>query len=187
MYVTIYIYIYIELHTLQQLNSVVKAIEEAAASSIGFTPPYRPQSQAFCPEISRMSHEQKMLRLRIDNTKDAEMSNALKQKRNRLQHAIRRKTLENATNKLDQNIEEIERLRDAAKMFKSVRLPYRTPFRQPTIHDDQGRTIQAQEKYGKHVSDFFTEQFQGDVKQGISAFTREPRPLNDPITKSEVQ
>ena len=99
------------------LNSVVKAIEEAAASSIGITPPNRPQSQAFCPEINRMSHEQKMLRLRIDNTKDAEMSNALKQKRNRLQHAIRRKALENATNKLDQKIEEIERLHDGAKMF----------------------------------------------------------------------
>ena len=71
-------------------------------------------------------------------------------------------------------------------MFKSVRLLYRTPYRQHTIHDDQGRTIQDQEGYGKHVSDFFTEQ-QGDVKQGISAFTGEPRPLKDPITESEVE
>ena len=37
------------------------------------------------------------------------------------------------------------------------------------------------------MSDFFTEQFHGDVKQGISAFTGEPRPLKDPITESEVQ
>ena len=37
------------------------------------------------------------------------------------------------------------------------------------------------------MSDFFTEQFQGDVKQDISAFTGEHRPLNDPITESEVQ
>ena len=64
-----------------------------------------------------MPHEQKMLRLRIDITKDAEMCNALEQKRNRLQHAIRRKALENATTKLDQKIEEIERLHDGAKMF----------------------------------------------------------------------
>ena len=34
---------------------------------------------------------------------------------------------------------------------------------------------------------FFTEQFQSNVKQGISAFTGEPRPMNDPITESEVQ
>ena len=88
-----------------QLKYVVKAIEEAAASSIGITPPNRSQSQAFCREINRLSHEQKMLRLRIDNTQDAEISIALKQKRNRLQHAIRRKALENATTKLDQNIE----------------------------------------------------------------------------------
>ena len=134
-----------------------------------------------------MSHEQKMLRLRIDNTKYAEMSNALKQKRNRLKYPIRRKALENATTKLDQNIEEIERLHHGAKMFKSVRLLYRTPYRQPTIHDDHGRTIQDQEGYGKHVSDFFTEQLQGDVKQGLSAFTGEPRPLKDPITESEVE
>ena len=134
-----------------------------------------------------MSHEQKMLRLRIDNTQDAEISNVLKQKRNRLQHAIRRKALENATTKLDQNIEEIERLHGGANMFKSVRLLYRTPYRQPTIHDDQGRTIHDQEEYGKHVSDFFSEQFQGDVKQGIAAFTGEPRPLKYPITASEVE
>ena len=157
-----------------QLKYVVKAIEEAAASSIGITPPSRSQSQKFCPEINRMSHEHKMLRLRIDNTQDAEISNALKQKRNRLQHAIRRKALENATTKLDQKIEEIERLHDGAKMFKSVRLLYRTQYRQPTIHDDQGRAIRDQETYGKHVSDFFSEQFQGDVKQGITAFTGEP-------------
>ena len=170
-----------------QLKYVVKAIEEAAASSIGITPPSRSQSQTFCPEINRMSHEQKMLRLRIDNTQDAEISNALKQKRNRLQHAIRRKALENAKTKLDQTIEEIERLHDGANMFKSVRLLYRTQYRQPTIHDDQGRAIQDQETYGKHVSDFFSEQFQGDVKQGIAAFTGEPRPLQYPITASEVE
>ena len=109
-----------------------------------------------------------------------------KQKSQPFQHAIRRKTLENATTKLDQNIEEIERLHDGAKMFKSVRLLYRAPYRQPTIHDDQGRTIQDQQEYGKHVSDFFTEQFQGHVKQGMSAFTGEHRPLTDPITESEV-
>ena len=115
------------------------------------------------------------------------MSNALKQKRNRLQHAIRRKALENATTKLDQKIGEIEHLHDGARMFKSVRLLYRTPYRQHTIHDDQGRTIQDQEENDKHVSDLFTEQFQGDVKHGISAFTSEPRIRNDPITESEVQ
>ena len=96
-----------------QLNSVVKAIEEAAASSIGITSP-------------NMPHEQKMLCLGIDNTQDAEMCNALKQKRNLIQHAFRRKALENASAKLDQNIEELER-HAGAKMCKSVRLLYRTP------------------------------------------------------------
>ena len=109
-----------------QLNYVVKAIEEAAASSIGITPPNRSQSQDLCPEINRLSHEHKMIRLRIDNTQDTEIRIALKQKFKLLQHAIRRKPLENATTKLDQNIEEIERLHDGATMFKSVRLLYRT-------------------------------------------------------------
>ena len=83
-----------------------------------------------------MSHEQKMLRLRVDNKQDAEISNALKQTRNLLQHAIRRKAQENATTKLDPNIEEIERLHDGAKIFKSVRLLYPTPCGQHTLHDD---------------------------------------------------
>ena len=60
-------------------------------------------------------------------------------------------------------------------------------YRKSTIHDHQGRTIQGQEEYGEHVSNFFSEQFQGDVKQGSTAFTGEPRPLKYPITASEVE
>ena len=37
------------------------------------------------------------------------------------------------------------------------------------------------------MSDFFSEQFQGGVKQGSSAFTGAPRPLKYPITPSEVE
>ena len=62
-----------------QLKYVVKYIEEEAASSIGITTPNRPQYQALCPEINRMSHKHKMIRLRIDNTQDTEISIALKQ------------------------------------------------------------------------------------------------------------
>ena len=85
-----------------------------------------------------MSHEQKMLRLIIDNTQYAGMSNALKLKRNRLQHAIRRKALENATPKLDQKTEEIERLHDGANMFKSVRHLYRN-LQSTMIREEQFR------------------------------------------------
>ena len=84
-----------------------------------------------------MFHEEKKLRLRIDNATYIETNNALKQERNRLQHFIRRKTLENASVKLDQLADEVERLHDGGKMFRSVRLLYRKLYQQPTIHDDQ--------------------------------------------------
>ena len=71
--------------------------------------------------------------------------------------------------------------------YPAMELLTHMQYRQPTIHDDQGRTIQDQEEYGKHVSDFFSEQFQGDVKQGMTAFTGEPRSLKYPIAASEVE
>ena len=49
-----------------------------------------------------MSREQKMLCLRIDNTRGNETREALKQERNRLQQPSGKKTLENAYVKLDQ-------------------------------------------------------------------------------------
>ena len=66
-----------------RMNSVVKAIKKAASSSIGITPPTRSSWQGSCSEITRMSHEQKMLRLPINKTIDIETRNALKQECNR--------------------------------------------------------------------------------------------------------
>ena len=86
-----------------------------------------------------MSHDQKMLRLRIDNTTDIETRNALKQEPSAAYHPT--KNTGQRSVKLDQLADEVEQLHDGANTFKSVRLLYRKPHKQPTIHDDQGRTV----------------------------------------------
>ena len=83
-----------------RMDSVVKAVCKIASFSTGITPPTRSNWQAVSPEITRLPHEQKMLRLRIK--KNIDTRNALKQERIRLQHTIRRQTLENAFVKLVQ-------------------------------------------------------------------------------------
>ena len=65
-----------------QLCPPERAIHKAASSSIGITPPTKSNWLGVCPEILRVFREQKMLRLRIDNT--TYRNNAQKQERNRL-------------------------------------------------------------------------------------------------------
>ena len=82
---------------------------KSASPSIGITPPTRSNWQRVCSEITRVSREQKMLRLRKDNMIGIETRNALKQERNRLQQPSGNKTLENASVKLDQVADEFSR------------------------------------------------------------------------------
>ena len=115
-----------------------------------------------------MSHEQKMVRLSMDNIHDVEMSNALKQTRrpNRIKCAIRRNALENATAKLDQNIGAIKRLHDGENMFKSVDVYIALHFRQPTIDNEYGRTIQDPGEYADDVDSISnSSMFLGEVQR----------------------
>ena len=143
-------------------DSIVTAIHKAALSSNRITPPTRSNWQAVCHDITRMSHEQNMLRPRIDNTTDIESRNSLKQECNRLLYTIKRKALENASVKLDQIADVVERLHDCVKMSRPVRLLYSISYKQPTIHDDRGRTVVDPVEFGKLVTDVFSVQFRGE-------------------------
>ena len=66
-----------------------------------------------------MSETQRKLRLQINNTRNPARKQELKQQRNRILHAQRRRARDNASVRLDNLASEVERLHDGAKNVSS--------------------------------------------------------------------
>ena len=74
-----------------------------------------------CQDIAAMSETQRKFRLQINNTRNPARKQALKQQRNRILHAQRRRARDNVSVRLDHLASEVEHLHDGAKMFRAVR------------------------------------------------------------------
>ena len=133
-----------------------------------------------------MSAKQRNLCLRINNTTDYQQQQQLKQQRNSVLHAMRRKALANASAILDERAAEVERLHDGARMFRAVRLLCRRPHLQAVVHNEHGHTVEDPVEVGRRVTEYFGQQFRDDVAIGLPAFKGDNQPLQQPIEASEV-
>ena len=111
----------------EKLQHITDAILFAAKSVIGTVPPNKHCKHQFCPDLAQMSVKQRDLRLSINNTTDNQQCKQLKQQRNSVLHAMRKKALANASAILDEHAAEVEKLHDGAKMFRAVCLLCRRP------------------------------------------------------------
>ena len=112
---------------------------------------------------------------------------ALKQQRNRILHAQRRRARDNASVRLDHLASEVEHLHDGAKMFRAVREMKRKPASKLKIQDNSGRVICNAAELNERVTHHFGRQFSDPRVMELSAFTGVPSPLTMPITPVEVQ
>ena len=130
-----------------------------------------------------MSVQQKELRLQIQQCQDPEKRALLKNKRNRISHDIRDRALENANQKIDALVEEIQTCGESTKMFKAVKALTKTKQNKVIIHDENKHTVHADEEKLKILSNHFTEKYKGD--HVIEPFELDPE-LSVPITTGEV-
>ena len=137
--------------------------------------------------MADMSETQRKLRLQINNTRNPARKQDLKQQRNRILHAQRRRARDNASVRLDHLASEVERLHDGAKMFRAVREMTRTPASKLRIQDDSGRVICNAAELNERVTHHFGQQFSDPRVMELPAFAGVPSPLTMPITPVEVQ
>ena len=123
----------------QKWDLLKGTLKSAADTTIGRTETRR--NNPHCQEMAAMSETQRMLRLQIHNTRNPTRQQELKQQRNRILHAQRRRARDNASVRLDHLASEVERLHDGAKMFRAVREMTRKPASKLRIQDDSGRVI----------------------------------------------
>ena len=170
----------------EKWQHITDAILSAAKSVIGTVLPNKHRKHQFCPDLAQMSVKQRDLRLSINNTTDDQLRKQLKQQRNSVLHAMRKKALANASAILDERAAEVEKLHDGAKMFRAVRLLCRRPYLQAVVHDEQGCVVDDPVEVGKLVTEYFGQQFRENVTIGLPAFKGDIRPLEQPIEANEV-
>ena len=100
----------------QKWDLLKGTLKSAAETTIGRTEVPR-QKNPHYRDKAAMSETQCKLRLQINNTKNPARKQELKQQRNRILHAQRRRARDNASVRLDHLASEVERLHDGAKMF----------------------------------------------------------------------
>ena len=134
-----------------------------------------------------MSETQRKLRLQLNNTRNPARRQELKQQRNRILHAQRRRARDNTSVRLDHLPSEVERLHDGAKMFRAVREMTRKRASKLKIQDDSGRVICNAAELNERVTQHFGRQLSDPRLMDLPAFTGVPSPLTMPITPVEVQ
>ena len=169
----------------QKWDLLKGTLKSAAETTIGRTEPRH--KNPHCQDIAAMSETQRKLRLQINNTRNPASKQALKQQRNRILHAQRRRARDNASVRLDHLASEVEHLHDGPKMFRAVREMTRKPASKLKIQDDSGRVICNAAELNERVTHHFGRQFSDPKVMELPAFTGVPSPLTMPITPVEVQ
>ena len=103
----------------QKWDLLKGTLKSAAETTIGRTEPRH--KNPHCQDIAAMSETQRKLRLQINNTRNPARKQAIKQQRNRILHAQRRRARDNASVRLDHLASDVKHLHDGAKMFRAVR------------------------------------------------------------------
>ena len=170
----------------ERWTSVEHALKSAAESTIGKTVATTRRNTPHCSEMAEMSEKQRQLKLWQQNTRNATTREDIKRQRNKILHAMRRKSRDNAEARLDRLASEIERLHDGAKMFRAVREMTRKPVAKLTIHDNSGRTICNAAELNARVTEHFSGQFSDPSVDGLNAFPETLSRLTHRITPAEI-
>ena len=166
-------------------SSISEAIINTAEEVIGRTPVHAYKAK-HNDEIDNLSKQQKDIRMQINNAEDADQIRQLKCKRNELMHDIRRTVKRNTEAELDKRVQEINDIRDDAKMFKAVNALKRKKYENPFIHDEKGRNVTNPQQMYTIINNHFKNHFFDENVSHIEPFVGQPRKLNKEFDTNEI-
>ena len=175
-----------ELRDDKEWKNIRECITETAKNIIGYRKGdknKRPDN----PKVAELSREQKELRLKIAECKDPEKVTYLKTRRNKLLHDIKTTLLEEKEKDLDEKVSEVDKLKDSAKMFRSVRELNRKKFENTFVLDKDGKKVTNPQDVYETIKEYFQTQFFDETEEKLEPFIGAPRRLNRRITVKEVK
>ena len=137
-------------------------------------------------DVKRLSLEQKEIRTKMMNEKKAEKVEQMRVERREKQRQIKQKLKEIREEEIDAIADEIEKVKDDARMFKAMKKVDRKSFENPIVHDKENKNVTDPQQIYEIVTDHFKKQFYDENAELIERFAGEARRLNRPITKEEV-
>ena len=139
-------------------------------------------------ELFNMSSEQREVRLSFQQASNSKVIQHVKNRRNKLMQSIRRKSLQLAETRLEQQATEIVKQKDSANMLKAVHIMKRRKSIRHVVADSSGKVVVSNEEVGALIRERFATLFQcpNSDAQSLQSFEGDPHPLQVPITSWEV-
>ena len=137
--------------------------------------------------VEELSSQQKKLRLEMNNNTNPEKHNKLKQQRKRLLKEIQQRIKTIKEKEIDEILEEVDKTKDDARMFKAVRKLNLKRYENPFVTNEQGKSITNPQEIYKIVENHFKEHFYKENIPEIKCHLDEPKPLNNKIMSTEIK
>lgn len=107
----------------------------------------------------------------------------MRTERREKQRNIKQKLKEIREEEIDAIAEEIENVKDDARMFKELKKVDRKAFENPIVHDQENKNVTDPQQIYEIVTEHFKKQLYDENAELIERFVGEARRLNRPITK----
>ena len=173
---------------LEEWESIVSAMKETAEEVLGIRKNTNVKLEEYDPEIELLVKKRKDLDIQLSNSSKVSEIIATRKEKNKICNWIKKK-LKNLRNKhIDSIIADVENAPSDVQMYKSVKR-LRKPVdnsKNIIVHDDDGKTIANKEEKYQAVKQHFKQKLYKEDAIMIDKFVGEPRPLQKPITGSEV-
>jgi exonuclease III len=142
-----------------------------------------------CPVIAQLSVQQHQLRIEVDNAACVTKRKQLKACRNKLLDEIRKRINTNENNEIERRTEEINKLKDGARMFKAVKELTSHKPKKLVIKNDSDEIVAEPTEAAEIVAKHFHSLFFNQSISSLSNLSNSPtnKSLNSPITTIEVQ
>lgn len=169
------------------LSTLLKCMETSATSEIGVLKNNRHGRHTEDPLVSKLSAQQRALRLRIYQRGQSEDRTILRRERNNILHKINRRLRDLDIQRADSLAEEITATDDCRKMFRAARaLKVTGPIPSLSVHNAEGKFVGTDKGKADTISEWFKKQFTDPLDEPIYPFDGDPRPLEAPIKEAEV-
>ena len=124
-----------------------------------------------------MSLEPKQLRVKIGNTTDIQKIIEFKRKRNNILKNMTKRVNKTKEKEIDSVLHELDIVNDDHRMVNAVKKRHQKSFENPTISNDESKTVTSSQEVHKIIQNHFKNYFHKEDVNKIEKHVGEPKPL----------
>ena len=167
-------------------NALFQCVKSAAVETVGYKKKNRKYHYTADPLVVSMVEERHTLLQQL-NSNEARDRTDLRTRINRLKNDIKKRLKELKTEHANLLADNINSTDDTRKMFEAVRLLSDSKKTAPVAVFNENNALSGNDTDKAEIVRAFFQQHYTGPELPLNAFMGDPRPLNNPITSTEVQ